>query len=197
MAFTVELFKSILAKQALDENVQKALTDDVYSALVEGCKEELKGNFVPLSRFNEVNAAKKTLQSEKEALQDQLTKQSDNQYDAEKQFAKMKADFQAEMQAFKKDDFLKETLSKLPKSPKDFNLVKDILASKVEVLEDGSFKDLSETVDKLVKEKDFLFEQKSPSGWQGFGNDSSDNRSNVQIATEKAVEFATKLAKGE
>ena len=79
MAFTVELFKSILAKQALDENVQKALTDDVYSALVEGCKEELKGNFVPLSRFNEVNAAKKTLQSEKEALQDQLTKQSDKQ----------------------------------------------------------------------------------------------------------------------
>ena len=186
MAFTVELFKSILAKQALDENVQKALTDDVYSALVEGCKEELKGNFVPLSRFNEVNAAKKTLQSEKDALQD-----------SEKQFAKMKADFQAEMQAFKKDAFLKETLSKLPKAPKDFNLVKDILASKVEVLEDGSFKDLSETVDNLVKEKDFLFEQKSPSGWQGFGNDSSDNRTNVQIATEKAVEFATKLAKGE
>ncbi len=125
----------------------------------------LDGDFVPKSRFNEVNESKKSLNDQLAERDKQLTtlkksvgdneelkKQIEELQSANKQ---QKADFEAQAKALKIDTAIKLAIAD---SAQDTDIVAGLIdKAKLIMGEDGKIAGLNEQVEALKKDKGFLF----------------------------------------
>lgn len=145
----------------------KGLTDEQIQSIVGGVEENYKG-YIPKHRFDEVNEAKKQLETDIKDRDKQLSELKKNVGDNEelkKQIEQLQGENQtkdAEYQA-KIKDMTVSTAIKLALSGKahDPDLIATLLdKSKIEVNEDGTIKSgLDDQVKALQESKAFLFVQ--------------------------------------
>lgn len=160
--------KEDLVKLGLDEETAKKVAD--------ASAEELKG-FIPKARFDEVNTEKKNLEAAKATLEGQLESLKNSTGDVEamkKQIETLQAENKAkdeahaaEIKQLKVDSAVSAALAAAKaKNEKAVRALLDIDYEKVELLEDGTIKDLADQIKKLTEAEDskFLFEtEKKPS----------------------------------
>ena len=151
----------------------EGMTDDLATKIAEQSTEELK-SYIPKSRFDEVNEAKKNAEAlvkerdkqledlkkstgDNEELKNQITQlQNENKTAKEKYEAdikKMRID--NAVQSALKDAGAKNTVALMA-------LLKDL--DKAELAEDGTVKGLAEQIQELQKSESYLFETKQEPG---------------------------------
>lgn len=163
-------------------NKQKLISMGVSEDLAGQIMAELEGNFIPKTRFNEVNELKKSYMEqlkERDTQLEELKKSVGNEENLKKQIEtlqkenKAKEDsFNAEIKKIKIDNAIDKAL--LDAKAKNIKAVKALLdTSNAELLEDGTIKGLSESIKTLSENADtsFLFDtsdtQSNP-GHKGF-----------------------------
>lgn len=147
----------------------EGMTDAIADAVVKASGEELK-NYIPKTRFDEVNEAKKnaealikerdkqleTLKSasgDTEALKKQIEDlQADNK--------KAKSEYEASIKAMQVDNAVISAINAA--GGKNVTAIKALLKDldKAEISEDGTVKGLDEQIKSLVKSDAYLFESK-------------------------------------
>lgn len=153
-------------------NKQKLLAMGVTEEQATQIMNELNGNFIPKSRFDEVNELKKSYQEQLKQRDTQLEELKKNVGDSEqlkKQIETLQNDnkakedaFNAEIKKMKIDTAIDKALTEA--KAKNLKAVKALLDTKnAELLEDGTIKGLSDTIKGLVEsaETSFLFDSGS------------------------------------
>lgn len=153
-------------------NKQKLLAMGVTEEQATQIMNELNGNFIPKSRFDEVNELKKSYQEQLKQRDTQLEELKKNVGDSEqlkKQIETLQNDnkakedaFNAEIKKMKIDNAIDKALTEA--KAKNLKAVKALLDTKnAELLEDGTIKGLSDTIKGLVEsaETSFLFDSGS------------------------------------
>lgn len=158
-------------------NKQKLLSMGVTEEQATQIMNELNGNFIPKSRFDEVNDLKKSYQEQLKQRDTQLEELKKNVGDSEqlkKQIETLQNDnkakedaFNAEIKKMKIDNAIDKALTEA--KAKNLKAVKALLDTKnAELLEDGTIKGLSDTIKGLVEnaETSFLFDSGSTQSTQ-------------------------------
>ena len=153
-------------------NKQKLITMGVTEELATQIMNELNGNFIPKSRFDEVNELKKSYQEqlkERDAQLEQLKKAVGDSEQLKKQIETLQNDnkakedaFNAEIKKMKIDNAIDKALTEA--KAKNLKAVKALLDTKnAELLEDGTIKGLTDAIKGLVEnaETSFLFDSGS------------------------------------
>lgn len=141
------------------------VADDKMGEAEQAVKNFLDGEFVPKSRFNEVNESKKALTDQLAERDKQLGSLKKNVGDNEglkKQIEELqaankqqKADFEAQAKALKIDTAIKLAIGD---SAQDADIVTGLIDKDKLILgEDGKIAGLTEQVEALKKDKGFLF----------------------------------------
>jgi hypothetical protein len=195
--------KEDLVKLGLDEELAKKVAD--------ASAEELKG-FIPKARFDEVNTEKKNLETAKATLEGQLEQLKNSTGDVEsmkKQIADLQAENKkkdeahaAEIKKLKVDSAVSAALAAAKaKNEKAVRALLDIDYEKVELLEDGTIKDLADQIKKLTEAEDskFLFDtEKKKQTIKGAkpgesGNDDDNDSMTLdkflKLSTEEQIQF--------
>lgn len=145
------------------------VADDKMGEAEQAVKNFLDGEFVPKSRFNEVNESKKALTDQLAERDKQLGSLKKNVGDNEglkKQIEELqaankqqKADFEAQAKALKIDTAIKLAIGD---SAQDADIVTGLIDKDKLILgEDGKVAGLTEQVEALKKDKGFLFKAAS------------------------------------
>lgn len=194
--------KEDLVKLGLDEETAKKVAD--------ASAEELKG-FIPKARFDEVNTEKKNLEAAKATLEGQLESLKNSTGDVEamkKQIETLQAENKAkdeahaaEIKQLKVDSAVSAALAAAKaKNEKAVRALLDIDYEKVELLEDGTIKDLADQIKKLTEAEDskFLFETEKKPSFKGAkpgesGNDDDNDSMTLdkflKLSTEEQIQF--------
>lgn len=150
-------------------NKAKLISLGVSDELAEKIMSEVGGNFVPLSRFNEVNELKKSYQEqvkERDAQLEELKKSIGDEEKLKKQIETLQNENKAKEESFnatikqmKIDNAIEKALTDA--KAKNVKAVKALLdLSNAELLEDGTIKGLNESIKGLAEnaETSFLFD---------------------------------------
>lgn len=158
-------------------NKQKLISMGVSEEIAEKVASELEGNFIPRTRFNEVNELKKSYQEqlkERDTQLEELKKAIGDSDKLKQQIEtlqnenKAKEDsFNAEIKKMKIDNAIDKALTDA--KAKNLKAVKALLdLSNAELLEDGTIKGLADTIKGLAdnSETSFLFDSGSTQNTQ-------------------------------
>lgn len=150
-------------------NKQKLIEMGVSEDLAESIMNELKGSFIPKTRFDEVNELKKSYQEqlkERDTQLEQLKKAVGDSNELRKQIETLQNDnkaneekFNAQIKQMKIDTAIDKALTEA--KAKNLKAVKALLdTTDAELLEDGTIKGLSEKIKGLTEnqETSFLFD---------------------------------------
>lgn len=164
-------------------NKQKLISMGVSEEIAEKIMQEVGGNFIPITRFNEVNELKKSYAEqlkERDAQLEQLKKSVGNEDELKKQIESLQKDnkakedsFNATIKQMKIDNAIEKALTEA--KAKNIKAVKALLdTSNAELQDDGTIKGLTESIKALSENADtsFLFETNSDTqpntGHKGF-----------------------------
>lgn len=158
------------------ELVALGIADDIASQVVEMVEAELKGNYIPKSRFDEVNEAKKNaealvaerdkqIQSLKDASQDSesLQKQITDLQTANKEAQKQ---YEQSLHQMKIDNAVEKAITE--KNGKNVTAIRALLnLTDAKFAEDGTVIGLAEQLDGLIKAESssFMFGNGAPKGF--------------------------------
>jgi Phage minor structural protein GP20. len=147
----------------------EGITEEQAKAIEKASKEELK-EFIPKTRFDEVNNAKKQLEKESKEKDKQLEDIKNSVKDNDELNKKIselqelnrqeKEKYDSEVKQLKLSNTIKLALSD---SAQDTDLVASLIdTNKLIMGEDGNVTGLTEQIETLKKEKAFLFKQEEP-----------------------------------
>lgn len=175
-------------------NKQKLISLGVSEDIADKVMAELDGNFIPRTRFNEVNELKKSYMEqlkERDTQLEELKKAVGDSENLKKQIETLQNDnkakedaFNAEIKKMKIDNAIDKALTEA--KAKNIKAVKALLdLNNAELLEDGTIKGLSESIKGLSESQDtaFLFDS----------GDTQSTQSNTQ--TNKTSGFKPTQAK--
>lgn len=154
------------------------MTEELAEAVANASAEELK-QFIPKTRFDEVNEAKKNAESlvkERDKQLDDLKKSSGDNEDLKKQIETLQADnkaakaeYEASIKKMQIDNAINAAL--MGAGAKNIKAATALLndVDKFEITEDGTVKGLDEQIKALAKSDSYLFESKNPDGGKPSG----------------------------
>lgn len=146
------------------------MTDELATKIAEQSAEELKG-YIPKTRFDEVNEAKKNaeeLVKERDKQLDDLKKSSGDNEELKKQIEQLQEDNKATVKKYEADIKKMQIDNAVQAALKDAGaknvtaavaLLKDI--DKAELSDDGTVKGLAEQITELQKSESYLFNTKT------------------------------------
>lgn len=156
----------------LEQLLKLGLSEDIAKKVIEAHQVAIKDNYVPLTRFNEVNEEKKQYKEQVDNLNKELgklQKQLEDNQDATQtieDLQKQIKDKEEEMIKIRKQNAIK--LEVLKANPND---VADILPhlkdDTITIAEDGTITGLKEQLESLKENKPYLFKQVEPQGTGG------------------------------
>lgn len=148
------------------------MTDELATKIAEQSAEELKG-YIPKTRFDEVNEAKKNaeeLVKERDKQLDDLKKSSGDNEELKKQIEQLQEDNKATVKKYEADIKKMQIDNAVQAALKDAGaknitaavaLLKDL--DKAELSDDGTIKGLAEQITELQKSESYLFNTKTES----------------------------------
>lgn len=149
------------------------MTDELATKIAEQSAEELKG-YIPKTRFDEVNEAKKNaeeLVKERDKQLDDLKKSSGDNEELKKQIEQLQEDNKATVKKYEADIKKMQIDNAVQAALKDAGaknvtaavaLLKDL--DKAELSDDGTVKGLAEQIAELQKSESYLFNTKTEPG---------------------------------
>lgn len=186
------------------ELIELGLSEEDAKKVEEASKEELKV-YVPKERFDEVNNRKKQLETdvtERDKQLEDLKKNAGNTEELTKQIEKLQAEnkvnnekHEAEVKEIKISNAIEKSLTGA--KAKNLKAVKALLdLENVELLEDGTIKDLDKQIQTLKEseESNFLFNsEENNANFKGFkpgeGNQNSTPKDPSQMNYTELCEF--------
>lgn len=151
-----------------EELIALGLTDEVSAKVLELVKTELAGNYVPKSRFDEVNEAKKNAEDlikERNTQLEQLKASAGDSEKLKKQIEDLQAqnkqaekEFQKSINQMKIDNAVEKAIGE--KKGKNSIAIKALIADflkDAKLDEDGTVKGLNEELDKLIADENSSF----------------------------------------
>ena len=148
----------------------EGMTDDLATKIAELSAEELKG-FIPKTRFDEVNEAKKNAEAlvkERDKQLEDVKKSTGENEELKKQIEQLQADnktakaeYEANIKKMQIDNAVQTALKDAGAKnvTATIALLKDL--DKAELAEDGTIKGLAEQIQELQKSESYLFNVKS------------------------------------
>lgn len=180
-----------------EEFVALGISEDVAEKAAEASKKELEG-FVPKTRFNEVNEAKKKLETditERDEQLETLKKSAGDNAELKTQIETLQGENKTVKEKYEADmkDIKMSTAIKLSLSGKahDEDLVAGLFdRTKLIMGEDGKIAGLEEQLSTLKNEKSFLFKEDKPGSdtkppYTPQGGDPSKSGYAAQVAAQK------------
>lgn len=156
----------------LEQLLELGLNEEIAKKVIEAHQAAIKDNYVPLTRFNEVNEEKKQYKEQVDNLNKELgklQKQLEDNQDAAQTIEQLKQqikDKEIEMEKIRKQNAIKFEVLKY--NPND---VADILPhlkdENITINEDGTITGLKEQLEALKENKPYLFKQAEPVGTGG------------------------------
>ena len=165
----------------------EGMTDDLATKIAEASAEELK-SYIPKTRFDEVNEAKKNAEAlvkERDKQLEDVKKSTGDNEELKKQIEALQEDNKAAKQKYESDIKKMQIDNAVQSALKDAGaknvtaimaLLKDI--DKAELAEDGTVKGLADQIQSLQKSESYLFDIKNteppkPSGATPAGSGST------------------------
>ena len=149
----------------------EGMTDDLATKIAEASAEELKG-YIPKSRFDEVNEAKKNAEAlvkERDKQLEDVKKSTGDNEELKKQIETLQADNKAAKEKYEADIKQMQISNAVQVALKDAGAknVTAIMAlltglDKAEIAEDGTVKGLADQIQALQKSDSYLFDIKNP-----------------------------------
>lgn len=148
----------------------EGMTETLATAVAEASAEELKG-YIPKTRFDEVNEAKKNAEAlvkERDKQLEDVKKSTGDNEELKKQIEQLQEDNKTAKQKYESDIKQMQINNAVQAALKDAGaknvtaimaLLKDM--DKVELAEDGTVKGLADQIQELQKSESYLFELKS------------------------------------
>lgn len=148
----------------------EGMTEEMATEIAKQSSEELKG-FIPKSRFDEVNEAKKNAEAlvkERDKQLEDVKKSTGDNEDLKKQIEQLQEDNKAAKQKYEADIKKMQVDNAVQTALKDAGaknvtalmaLLKDL--DKAELAEDGTVKGLADQIQELQKSESYLFDIKS------------------------------------
>jgi len=187
--------------------VALGIDEELASKIVEMAEAELKGNYIPMSRFNEVNEAKKNAEAlvkERDGQLETLRSSAGNADTLKKQIedlqganAEAKKQYEASLRQMKIDhDVDSEIAARQGKNAKAIRALLDM--GKVNIAEDGTITGLSDQMDALVKDEgsSFMFQSTVPSvkGYKPAGDQGGAKEAKPDLSKMSYTEICDYLA---
>ena len=149
----------------------EGMTDDLATKIAELSAEELKG-YIPKTRFDEVNEAKKNAEAlvkERDKQLEDVKKSTGDNEELKKQIEQLQEDNKAAKQKYEADIRQMQIDNAVQAALKDAG-AKNVTATmalltgldKAELAEDGTVKGLTEQIQALQKSESYLFNIKNP-----------------------------------
>ena len=171
----------------------EGMTDAIADAVVKSFGEEIKG-YIPKTRFDEVNEAKKNAESlvkDRDKQLEDLKKNTGDNEELKKQIETLqtenktaKANYDAAIKSMRIDNAVNAAV--LAAGGKNATAIKALLKDldKAEIGDDGIVKGLDEQIKALIKSDGYLFESKQgkPSGATPSGNADPKPNGNVDFS---------------
>ena len=165
----------------------EGMTDDLATKIAEQSAEELKG-YIPKSRFDEVNEAKKNAEAlvkERDKQLEDVKKSTGDNEELKKQIETLQAENKASKEKYESDIKKMQIDNAVQAALKDAGaknvtaimaLLKDL--DKAELADDGTVKGLADQIQELQKSESYLFNTKNteppkPSGATPAGSGSA------------------------
>lgn len=156
----------------LEQLLELGLSEDIAKKVIEAHQAAIKDNYVPLTRFNEVNEEKKQYKEQVDNLNKELGKLQkqleDNQGATEtiETLKKQIKDKEEEMAKIRKQNAIKfEVLKANPNDVAD--ILPHLKDDQIVLSEDGTITGLKEQLEALKENKPYLFKQVEPQGTGG------------------------------
>lgn len=156
----------------LEQLLELGLSEDIAKKVIEVHQAAIKDNYVPLTRFNEVNEEKKQYKEQVDNLNKELGKLQkqleDNQGATEtiETLKKQIKDKEEEMAKIRKQNAIKfEVLKANPNDVAD--ILPHLKDDQIILSEDGTITGLKEQLEALKENKPYLFKQVEPQGTGG------------------------------
>lgn len=166
----------------------EGMTEELATKIAEQSAEELK-DYIPKSRFDEVNEAKKNAESlvkERDKQLEDVKKASGDNEELKKQIEQLQEDNKAAKQKYDADIKKMQIDNAVTSALKDAGaknvtalmaLLKDI--DKAELAEDGTVKGLAEQIQELQKSESYLFNTKTEPQNKASGATPANSGSNI------------------
>ena len=147
----------------------EGMTDDLASKIAEASAEELKG-YIPKTRFDEVNEAKKNAEAlvkERDKQLEDVKKNSGDNEELKNQITQLQAENKASKEKYEADIKKMQIDNAVQSALKDAGaknttaLMALLTLDKAELAEDGTVKGLAEQIQELQKSESYLFNIKS------------------------------------
>jgi hypothetical protein len=152
----------------LEQLMALGMSEEVAKKVLESHQKAIKDNYIPLSRFNEVNEAKKQLETDIKGRDKQLKdlgEKAKGNEDLEKQIKdlqetnkKTKADYDSKVKNITLDNAIKLSLKDNKAKHEDL-LIGKFDREKLTIKEDGTVEGLDEQINTLKEGYKDLFEQ--------------------------------------
>lgn len=189
-----------------DQFIELGLTEEQATKAAEASKEELAG-FIPKTRFDEVNATKKDLETQITDRDKQLTelsKKAKGNEELEKQITDLQeknlataSEYESKLKTIKLDSAIKLAL-KGSKAKYEDLLVGKFDKEKLEISEDGAIKGLDEQLKGIKEGYKDLFEQKltgnTPNNTGGSAASAGKRQELETIISDPEKSFIQKIA---
>lgn len=165
----------------------EGMTDDLASKIAEQSAEELKG-YIPKTRFDEVNEAKKNAEAlvkERDKQLEDVKKSTGDNEELKNQITQLQAENKAAKDKYEADIKKMQIDNAVASALKDAG-AKNVTAltallnlEKAELDDDGSVKGLAEQIQELQKSESYLFNIKNPEPPKPSGITPANSGSNV------------------
>lgn len=198
-----------------EQLLEMGLTEEQTTKVLDAHKNELKDNFVPLHRFNEVNDSVNTLKTEIDNRDTQIKDLKKFEGDNEELRTKIKdledtnktamQQHELKLQTTKKENAVRlELLQNSEHVPHNIDKVfKEFNLDNIVIGEDGKIASgFKEQFDSLLESDGYLFKSAQPpidplkntTGWKPLGNDPQSGGASGNVV-DPTIEFARNLAK--
>lgn len=183
------------------------MTDSIADAVISSYQETIK-NFIPKSRFDEVNEAKKNAESlvkERDKQLEDLKKASGDNEDLKKQIETLQAEnktakenYEATIKRMQIDNAVETAIKSA--GGKNTTAIKALLKDldKAELSDDGTVKGLSDQISELAKSESYLFEVSNggsgkPSGASPAGGSSNPSGNGKPLSEMTYEDFCKQM----
>ena len=171
----------------------EGMTDDLASKIAEASAEELKG-YIPKTRFDEVNEAKKNAEAlvkERDKQLEDVKKNSGDNEELKNQITQLQAENKASKEKYEADIKKMQIDNAVQSALKDAGaknvtaLMALLTLDKAELAEDGTVKGLAEQIQELQKSESYLFNIKSEPTPKASGVTPASSGSNIPTTITK------------
>jgi len=156
----------------LEQLLKLGLSEDIAKKVIEAHQAAIKDNYVPLTRFNEVNEEKKQYKGQVDELNQELgklKKQLEDNEGATQTIADLQRkikDKEDELTRVRKQNAIKFEILKA--NPNDVaDILPHLKEDGITIAEDGTITGLKEQLENLKENKPYLFKQVEPQGTGG------------------------------